>query len=87
MAEVAPGVYRLGTHVVNWYVVEDGDALIAVDAGLSGFADTVEADLGAHGLEPPKVEAVTLLSSSEPSRARLRTSSGCPELTHGAHDM
>jgi glyoxylase-like metal-dependent hydrolase (beta-lactamase superfamily II) len=63
VAEVAPGVYRLGTHVVNWYVVEDGDALIAVDAGLSAFGDTLEADMGAHGLEPEKVEAVVLTHS------------------------
>jgi glyoxylase-like metal-dependent hydrolase (beta-lactamase superfamily II) len=61
--EVAPGVYRLGTHIVNWYVVEDGDALTAVDAGLPGFGDTLEADMGAHGLEPAKVEAVVLTHS------------------------
>jgi glyoxylase-like metal-dependent hydrolase (beta-lactamase superfamily II) len=63
VTEVAPGVHRLGTHIVNWYVVEDGDALTAVDAGLPGFADTVEADLDAHGLDAAKVEAVVLTHS------------------------
>jgi glyoxylase-like metal-dependent hydrolase (beta-lactamase superfamily II) len=63
VAEVAPGVFRLGTHVVNWYVVKEGDALTAVDAGLPGFGDTLEADLRAHGLEPRRVEAVVLTHS------------------------
>lgn len=63
MAEVAPGVSRLGTHVVNWYVVKDEDALVAVDAGLPAFADTLGEDMSAHGLDPAKVEAVVLTHS------------------------
>ena len=63
MTEVAPGVYRLGNHIVNWYVVRDGDALTAVDAGLPAFAGTLEEDLGAHGLDPSRVEAVVLTHS------------------------
>jgi glyoxylase-like metal-dependent hydrolase (beta-lactamase superfamily II) len=63
VAEVAPGVVRLGTQVVNWYVVKDGDALVAVDTGLPGFADTLEADMSAHALDPVKVEAVVLTHS------------------------
>ncbi|WP_265111204.1 MBL fold metallo-hydrolase [Halosolutus halophilus] len=34
--EVAEGVYRFGTSRINWYVVEEGDALTVVDAGLPG---------------------------------------------------
>ncbi|HEV2874485.1 MAG TPA: MBL fold metallo-hydrolase [Thermoleophilaceae bacterium] len=63
MTEVAPGVFRLGTHIVNWYVVKDGDALTAVDAGLPGFGDALEADLDAHGLRTDQVEAVVLTHS------------------------
>jgi glyoxylase-like metal-dependent hydrolase (beta-lactamase superfamily II) len=63
VTEVAPGVYRLGTHVVNWYLVEEGDALTAVDAGLPGFAGALDADLHAHGFEPGQVEAVVLTHS------------------------
>ena len=63
MAEVAPGVFRLGTHIVNWYVVKDGDALTAVDAGLPGFGDTLDDDLRAHDLDPGRVEAVVLTHS------------------------
>jgi glyoxylase-like metal-dependent hydrolase (beta-lactamase superfamily II) len=32
--EVAPGVHRFGTAQVNWYIVEDGDGLTLVDAGM-----------------------------------------------------
>ena len=63
MTEVAPGVFRLGSDIVNWYVVKDGDALTAVDAGLPGFGDTLEDDLGAHDLDFGQVEAVVLTHS------------------------
>ena len=63
MTEIAPGVFRLGSHIVNWYVVKDGDALIAVDAGLPAFRDTLEDDFAAHDLEPGDVEAVVLTHS------------------------
>ncbi|MBR8744800.1 MBL fold metallo-hydrolase [Nocardiopsis sp. MG754419] len=32
--QVAPGVHRLGDRVVNFYLVETGDGLVMVDAGL-----------------------------------------------------
>jgi glyoxylase-like metal-dependent hydrolase (beta-lactamase superfamily II) len=31
--QVAPGVHRLGDHVVNFYLIEDPDGLVLVDAG------------------------------------------------------
>src|SRR5215208_7930489 len=38
--ELAEGVYGFETHgVVNWYLVEDGDRLTAIDAGLSSSWD------------------------------------------------
>ncbi len=36
--ELVPGVYGLGSASVNWYIVEEGGALTAVDAGLPAFA-------------------------------------------------
>jgi glyoxylase-like metal-dependent hydrolase (beta-lactamase superfamily II) len=63
VAEVAPGVFRLGSHIVNWYVVKEGDALTAIDAGLPAFGDTLEGDLGAEGLDPGQIEAVVLTHS------------------------
>ena len=50
--EIVPGVYGLGDDMVNWYVVDDGGRLTAVDAGVPGFAKTLEADLRSIGREP-----------------------------------
>ena len=86
MREVAPGVFRLGTHIVNWYLVKDGDGVTAVDAGLAGFADTLDADLRAHGVDPGQVEAVVLTHSDGDHTglaARLRES-GARVLIHDA---
>jgi glyoxylase-like metal-dependent hydrolase (beta-lactamase superfamily II) len=58
--EVAPRVWGLGSGLVNWYLVEDGGRLTAVDAGLSGFAGRLEDDLHRTGHELGDVEAVVL---------------------------
>jgi glyoxylase-like metal-dependent hydrolase (beta-lactamase superfamily II) len=61
--EVSPGVYGLGSGLVSWYVVAEGDRLTAVDAGLPGFRDRLEADLEAIGFKPGDVESVILTHS------------------------
>jgi glyoxylase-like metal-dependent hydrolase (beta-lactamase superfamily II) len=62
-AEVAPGVFRLGTPLVNWYLVADGDRLTAVDAGLPAYAKTLESDVAALGLALSDIEAIVLTHS------------------------
>jgi glyoxylase-like metal-dependent hydrolase (beta-lactamase superfamily II) len=62
-ANVVPHVHRLGAPIVNWYLVEDGDRLTAVDSGLPGFAGDLERDLHALGHRPGDVEAVLLTHS------------------------
>ena len=61
--EIVPGVHRLGSELVSWYLVRDGERLTAVDAGLPGFGDTLEADLRAVGRRLEDVEAVVLTHS------------------------
>ena len=61
--ELAPGVYGLGTELVNWYLVEQGGRLTAVDAGFPAFAATLEEDLSQIGRTPADVEAVVLTHS------------------------
>jgi glyoxylase-like metal-dependent hydrolase (beta-lactamase superfamily II) len=63
MTEIAPGVFRLGTKIVNWYLVEDGGRLTAVDAGLPGYARTLPADLAQLGFSVSDVDAVVLTHS------------------------
>jgi glyoxylase-like metal-dependent hydrolase (beta-lactamase superfamily II) len=61
--EIVPGVHRLGSKMVNWYLVEDGGKLTAVDAGVPGFSKTFEDDLSAIGHQPADVEALVLTHS------------------------
>jgi glyoxylase-like metal-dependent hydrolase (beta-lactamase superfamily II) len=61
--EIAPGVHGLGSEYVNWYLVEDGDRLTAVDAGVSGFAKHLDDDLRALGRHRDEVAAVVLTHS------------------------
>jgi glyoxylase-like metal-dependent hydrolase (beta-lactamase superfamily II) len=62
-ANVVPHVHRLGSPVVNWYAVEDGDRLTVVDAGVPRFAADLEHDLHMLGHRPEDVEAVLLTHS------------------------
>lgn len=43
--EIAPGVRRLGTEWVNWYVVEAADGLVVVDCGFRGYREQLGAEL------------------------------------------
>jgi glyoxylase-like metal-dependent hydrolase (beta-lactamase superfamily II) len=60
---VVPKVHRLGHPVVNWYLVEDGEKLTAIDAGLPAFAKELERDLHELGHRVEDVEAVVLTHS------------------------
>jgi glyoxylase-like metal-dependent hydrolase (beta-lactamase superfamily II) len=60
MAPVADRVWRLGDELVNFYAVEDDGRLTIVDAGVPGFADSLEADLATIGFGLGDVEAVAL---------------------------
>lgn len=62
-AQVAPGVWRLGTDFINYYVLEEGGRLTVVDAGAPKFTATLEAQLGAAALSLGDVEAVVLTHS------------------------
>jgi glyoxylase-like metal-dependent hydrolase (beta-lactamase superfamily II) len=86
VTEVAPGVFRLGTHIVNWYLVADGDSLTAVDSGLPGYAQTLDADLEAHGFTADQVEAVVLTHSDgdHTGLASRFKEAGARVLIHGA---
>jgi glyoxylase-like metal-dependent hydrolase (beta-lactamase superfamily II) len=61
--EIAPGLYRLGTEQVNWYLLEDGARWCAIDAGFPKLADTLDRDLAKSGLSADRIEAVVLTHS------------------------
>jgi glyoxylase-like metal-dependent hydrolase (beta-lactamase superfamily II) len=59
-AAVADRVWRLGDERINYYAVEEDGRLTIVDAGLPGFADTLEPQLAAIGFGLADVDAVAL---------------------------
>jgi glyoxylase-like metal-dependent hydrolase (beta-lactamase superfamily II) len=83
-----PGITRLGTEIVNWYLVEEDKRLTAVDAGLPGYAGSLEADLAQHGYKLGDIEAVVLTHSDGDHfgmAARMREA-GARVLVHTADD-
>jgi glyoxylase-like metal-dependent hydrolase (beta-lactamase superfamily II) len=87
-AQVADGVTRMGTEIVNWYVVEDGGRLTAVDAGLPGYGRNLETDLRAAGYGLGDIEAVVLThaDSDHMGMAAQMRDAGARVLIHEADE-
>jgi len=58
--EVADGVYRLCSNLINMYLIEDDDGLTLVDAGLPYQMELLEAGLERIGAETTDIKAVIL---------------------------
>jgi glyoxylase-like metal-dependent hydrolase (beta-lactamase superfamily II) len=58
--EVADGVHRFGTRMVNWYLIERGGRLTLVDAGMRGYWPQLTRALAGLGRKLDEVEAVVL---------------------------
>ncbi|MFJ7628327.1 MBL fold metallo-hydrolase [Streptomyces sp. NPDC097595] len=67
---VAPGVDRLGDDVVNFYLVEEVDGLVLVDAGLPGHLKQLRAHLAGSGRSMADIRAV-LLTHGHPDHTGL----------------
>jgi len=57
---VAPGVYRCGTALVNWYLVSADDGVTVVDAGLPKYREQLPAALQLIGRSLRDVRAIVL---------------------------
>jgi glyoxylase-like metal-dependent hydrolase (beta-lactamase superfamily II) len=53
-------IYRAGTEIVNWYLVEEGGRVTIVDAGCPGYRRQLEGALRAIGRGIDDVEAIVL---------------------------
>jgi len=58
--EILDGIHLLGTHRVNFYVIEDGRSLTLVDCGFQGHRRYLDEWLGRHGRTQKEIEAVLL---------------------------
>jgi len=58
--EVARGVYRCGTALVNWYLVAASDGVTVVDAGLPGYRAQLPAAVEGIGRALGDVRAIVL---------------------------
>lgn len=86
--EIVPRVHRLGSKFVNFYAVEAEGRLTIVDAGMPGYADTLEEDLRAIGRTPADVEAVILTHSDSDHTGIVLTlrEAGARVLIHSADE-
>src|SRR3712207_1501864 len=82
---IAPGVWRLGNDLINFYVLEEDGRLTIVDAGVPAFADTLPDDLAASGFGLDDVEAVVLTHADSDHTGVVPTlqQAGARVLVHG----
>lgn len=58
--QVAEGVTRLGTSLLNWYLIEDGGKLTVVDAGLPSYRPQLDTALASMPQRLSDIRAVIL---------------------------
>lgn len=85
--EIAPGIRRLGTGMVNVYLIEEAGAITIVDAGLPGYFGDLEAELTAMGRSIEDVREVLLTHAHTDHigfAERIRSERGVPIRVHEA---
>ena len=87
--QVAEGVHRLGSRLINYYLVEDGDALTLVDAGLPGLRPSLDSTLAALGRSLGDIQAVVLTHAHGDHvgiAEKVRSEAGVPVYVHRADE-
>ena len=86
--DIVPGVHRLGTPLVNWYLVEEDGRLTAVDAGLPGYHKTLGNDLSQLGHVPSDIDALVLTHADvdHTGLANALRAAGARVLIHSADE-
>ena len=86
-SEVAPGVHRVGDAYFNCYLIEDGNQLTLLDAGVKTFRPPLEEHLRSRGRSVSDIAAV-ILTHGHPDHIGmaegLRTDAPAPVYVHEA---
>jgi glyoxylase-like metal-dependent hydrolase (beta-lactamase superfamily II) len=83
--EIASGVWRLGTELVNWYAVEEGSRVTVVDAGAPKYRPQLDAALARLGRSLGNVAAIVLTHAHSDHTGfaeALRVETGVPVYAH-----
>ncbi len=83
--EVADGVLRMGTPLINWYLLAEDDGVILVDAGAPGYRSQLEPGLAQLGRSIHDVRAVVLTHGDADHKGfaeKLRREQGVPVFVH-----
>jgi glyoxylase-like metal-dependent hydrolase (beta-lactamase superfamily II) len=82
--EVAPGVHRFGSRLVNWYAVVDGSDVTLVDTGFPRHWSRLEPDLATLGRRPEDIRAVLITHShvDHTGFAQRLAAGGTPVFVH-----
>src|SRR3954452_21993816 len=85
MAVIVSGVHRLGTELVNYYLVEEGGRCTLVDAALPRYHDGLVRSLQELGLSVDAIDAIVLTHAHGDHigmAERLRTEAPAPVYVH-----
>ena len=85
--EIAPRVRRIGSGIVNVYLIEDGGAVTIVDAGAPSYWSDLPADLAVMGRSLEDVRALVLTHGHQDHigfAERIRRERGTPIRVHEA---
>jgi glyoxylase-like metal-dependent hydrolase (beta-lactamase superfamily II) len=85
--QIAKGLHRVGSDIVNSYLIADQDGVTIIDAGLPGYWKLVQAELGAMGKSLGDVRALILTHGDTDHigfAARLQRETGVAASVHEA---
>jgi glyoxylase-like metal-dependent hydrolase (beta-lactamase superfamily II) len=85
--KIAEGLYRIGSDIVNSYLVVDGDGVTIIDAGLPRYWNLLNRELARIGLTLDDVRALVLTHGDTDHigfAARLFREKGIPACLHPA---
>ena len=90
LAQPAEGVLRLGSSLINWYLVADDDGVVLVDAGAPRHHPQLESGLERIGRTIDDVRAVILTHADADHKGfaeKLRVERNLPVYVHAADEQ